>query len=297
MKRVYFILLIFLLVLGIGFIGYLKLTAFANNIDKPFSGESAYQFVVDQVHFGPRTPQSLAHQQVQEYIVRKLDEFGWQVKQQNVTYDGHEIHNIIASRGDTGPITLIGAHYDSRLYASEESCITLENQPVPGANDGASGVAVLLELARTLPSDIPGQIWLVFFDAEDQGRIEGWDWILGSRAFVQNMTEKPSRVVILDMIGDANLNIYQEKGSDPILTQQIWDTAAALGYSQNFINESRFSILDDHLPFVDAGIPAIDIIDFDYQWWHTTSDTVDKVSPESLEIIGKTITSWLESNP
>jgi glutaminyl-peptide cyclotransferase len=266
-------------------------------LPKQFSGESAYQFLLEQSKFGPRTPGSLSHQLTRKLIADTLDEFGWYVETPTNLYDGHEIHNIIARRGVSGPITLIGAHYDSRLYATEDPNPQSRGLPVPGANDGASGVAVLLELARTLPEIPNSQIWLVFFDAEDQGHIEGWEWILGSRAFVQNLSIKPSRVVILDMIGDANLNIYQEQGSDSTLNNQVWKAAADLGYSNIFINQSKYNILDDHTPFLEAGIPATDIIDIDYPWWHTTSDTSDKVSPASLEIVGKTIIHWLESNP
>jgi len=262
-----------------------------------FSGDSAYQFVVDQMKYGPRTPGSLAHKQVEYYIIQKLEDYGWQVETQILTIEGHAVINIIGKRGNSGEITLIGAHYDSRMVASEESSQILQSLPVPGANDGASGVAVLLELARTLP-ELPGrQIWLVFFDAEDQGHIPGWAWILGSKAYVQNMAIKPSKVVILDMIGDSDLTIYREQGSDANLTDQIWRSAAELGYSNTFIDKTKYSILDDHLPFIEAGIPAVDLIDFDYPWWHTTSDTADKVTPHSLEIVGKTIIHWLESNP
>jgi Iap family predicted aminopeptidase len=262
-----------------------------------FSGDSAYQFVLDQLKYGPRTPGSLAHQLTREYIAENLREYGWSVEMQQETYEGHELYNILARRGNSGPITLLGAHYDSRMLASEESCLALADQPVLGANDGASGVAVLLELARTLPQTESGQLWLVFFDGEDQGHIDDWGWIQGSRAFAKSMSQVPSRVVILDMIGDKDLQIYREIGSDSTLTDQIWQAAAELGYSDTFVNESKYSILDDHIPFLEAGIPAVDIIDFDYEWWHTTSDTSDKVSSESLEIIGKTITHWLETNP
>ncbi len=262
-----------------------------------FSGESAYQMVLDQTNFGPRTPASAAHQLTQQYITENLKSFGWKVEVQNVEFDGHLVNNIIARRGSNGEITLLGAHYDSRLYATEEIDESSKSLPVPGANDGASGVAVLLELARTLPTRDDQQVWLVFFDVEDQGRIEGWDWIIGSRAFVQNLTEQPDRVVILDMIGDADLQVYREKGSNPSLTDAIWDTAAQLGFEDTFINKEGYSILDDHVPFVEAGIPAVDIIDFDYPYWHTLNDTADKVTAESLEIIGLTITAWLQGIP
>ena len=204
-------------------------------------------------NIGPRTPGSVAHEQVQDYISNNLKKYGWQVETQKINVEGHDVFNIIGKRGNTGEITLLGAHYDSRFYATEETSQALQSLPVPGANDGASGVAVLLEIARTLP-ELPGrQIWLVFFDAEDQGRIEDWDWILGSKGFVQNIEVKPAKVVILDMIGDSDLNIYREQGSDPALTDQIWQSAADLGYSEYFINKAKYSILDDHLPFLEAG--------------------------------------------
>ena len=172
----------------------------------------------------------------------------------------------------------------------------LRTQPVPGANDGASGVAVLLELARTLPVDLPVQIWLVFFDAEDNGDIQGWDWIMGSSAFVASLEAKPDAAIIIDMIGDADLNLPIEQNSTPELVQQIWQTAKDLGYESVFLNQPGYSMLDDHTPFLQAGIPAVDIIDFDYPYWHTTQDTPDKVSAQSLEIIGNTLTQWLKNS-
>jgi Zn-dependent M28 family amino/carboxypeptidase len=166
------------------------------------------------------------------------------------------------------------------------------NAPVPGANDGASGVAVLLEMARTLPKDsIP--TWLVFFDAEDDGGIAGRDWIMGSQAFVAALTFHPKAAIIVDMVGDANLNIYIERNSNAALVSEIWGQAARLGFDQQFIPTVKYSMEDDHTPFLKAGIPAVDIIDFDYPYWHTAADTPDKVSPKSLEIVGETLRTWL----
>jgi Zn-dependent M28 family amino/carboxypeptidase len=153
-------------------------------------------------------------------------------------------------------------------------------------------VAVLLELARTLP-DKTVPLWLVFFDAEDNGRIEGWDWILGSRAFVEEVPMQPRAVVIVDMIGDADLNIYLEKNSNVKIRGEIWDTAATLGHGDVFINTEKHSMLDDHTPFLEAGLPAVDIIDFDYPYWHTTEDTPEKVSAESLQAVGDTLWHWV----
>jgi Zn-dependent M28 family amino/carboxypeptidase len=144
-----------------------------------------------------------------------------------------------------------------------------------------------------VPEDLPLNIWLVFFDGEDNGHISGWDWILGSREFVDKLEGKPDAVVILDMIGDRDLNIHFEKYSDPILSQEIWAIAQELGYSSQFIPYEKHRILDDHIPFLEAGIPSVDIIDFDFPYWHTTSDTIDKVSANSLKIVGETIYNWL----
>ena len=257
-----------------------------------FDGQRAYEDVKTQVEFGPRVPGTAGHAQIQEWIRSELEAAGWKVEIQESEALGHPIRNIVARRNDESPQIILGAHYDTRLYADNDPDSSNHREYVPGANDGASGVAVLLELARTLPEDT-APTWLVFFDAEDNGNIEGWDWILGSREFVRNNSFQPSAVVIVDMIGDADLNIYKEYNSNPELTDQIWNAAKSLGYESTFISDYKHSMLDDHTPFLEAGIPAVDIIDFDYPYWHTLQDTVDKVSAESLEIVGRTVWTWV----
>ena len=136
-------------------------------------------------------------------------------------------------------------------------------------------------------------MWLVFFDGEDNGNIPGWDWILGSRGFVERLEGKPDAAIIVDMIGDSDLNIYYEKNSDPELSKEIWGIADDLAYSGQFIPLEKHRILDDHVPFLEAGIKAVDIIDFNYPYWHTTMDTLEKVSPVSLKTVGETLRQWL----
>ena len=193
--------------------------------NEPFSGERAYQDVITQVEFGPRLPGSEAHTQTVDWIKTSLEADGWQVEIQESIYQGQTVRNVVARAGSGAPLLLIGAHYDSRILADQDPDPANHSQPVPGANDGASGVGVLMELGRVLPgrlaqlNETPGQVWLVFFDAEDNGRIPGWDWIMGSRMFVEQMTGKPDAVVIVDMIGDADLNAYLEKNSDQQLTR------------------------------------------------------------------------------
>jgi Zn-dependent M28 family amino/carboxypeptidase len=257
-----------------------------------FDGQRAYADVQTQVAFGARLPGSEGHAQVQEWIGAELVKAGWTVEVQESEALGHPIRNIVAKRSDEPPQILIGAHYDSRMFADNDPDPAQHTSFVPGANDGASGVAVLLELARSLPNEtVP--VWLVFFDAEDNGRIEGWDWILGSREFVKNNPIQPRAAIIVDMIGDADLNIYKERNSNPDLTDEIWAVAKELGHESKFIPEYKHSMLDDHTPFLEAGIPAVDIIDFDYPYWHTVQDTPDKVSAESLQAVGETVRAWV----
>jgi Zn-dependent M28 family amino/carboxypeptidase len=262
-----------------------------------FDGQRALSLIEDQVAFGPRIPGAPGHAQAVTWMQENLHAAGWSTEIQEATMMGHPIKNIIARReGEDGaPWIILGAHYDTRIYADRDPDPQQRDQPVPGANDGASGVAVLLELARVLPEAYPGTVWLVFFDAEDNGDIQGWDWILGSRAFVDSLEGQPDAVVIVDMIGDADLNIKMEPSSDANLTAEIWSHAAKLGYEEYVQPVLGPRILDDHTPFLRAGIPAVDIIDFDYRYWHTTEDTLDKVSAESLQVVGDTLIAWLKS--
>ena len=257
-----------------------------------FDGQRALADVETQVAFGPRTPDSSGHAQALEWTQSELSAAGWDSRIQSAEMLGHPIQNIIAYRGEEPPKIILGVHYDTRMIADNDPDPTQRTEPVPGANDGASGVAVLLELARVLPKE-SAPVWLVFFDTEDNGRIEGWDWILGSQVFVRELEFHPEAVLIVDMIGDADQNIYIERNSNPKLVKEIWDIASELGYEESFIPEPKYSMFDDHTPFLQAGIPAIDIIDFDYPYWHTTGDTVDKVSAESLESVGTTLQEWI----
>ncbi len=264
-----------------------------HHLNPTFNAERAYDDLLFQVNQGPRIPGSLSHQKTGDWIKAELEKNGWDTSIQHTTQQGQPVRNIIGKRGSQRPWIILGAHYDSRQLADQDPEITNQRLPVPGANDGASGVAVLLELARILPPALDQEIWIVFFDAEDQGNIPGWDWILGSKAFVQSLQTYPDDVVIIDMVGDENLNLYLEKNSNSDLSNKIWGIAASLGYESNFIPEYKYRILDDHLPFIEKGISAVDIIDFDYPYWHTASDTSDKTSSKSLKIVGDTLYSWL----
>ncbi|PKN84451.1 MAG: hypothetical protein CVU46_14100 [Chloroflexi bacterium HGW-Chloroflexi-8] len=288
-KKILFLVIILVLII------FILIKFFAINKEELiFSGENALELVKTQVNFGPRIPGSEAHQMTVELIQTKLQVNGWTVEIQNDKNGDYKIQNVIGKSGHAdSPWIILAAHYDSRFFADQDPNAENHNAPVPGANDGASGTAILLELARIIPKDLEKNIWLVFFDAEDQGNIQNWDWILGSKSFVDQLEGKPDKVVIIDMVGDADLNLYYEKNSYPELSKEIWDVAKQNGFDQSFIPQYKFNILDDHIPFINKGIKAIDIIDFDYPYWHTINDTSDKVSPESLYAVGQTLNQWL----
>ncbi len=270
------------------------------NGPRTFSGERALGDVVTQVAFGPRTPGSAGHADFVAWAQTQFEDAGWQVEIQRVG-EGGEIQNIVATReslADEKSWLIIGAHYDTRLLADQDSDPANRGQPGPGANDGASGVAVLLELARVLP-DLPDKnIWLVLFDGEDNGEIDGREWALGSAGFVAGLPELsggrlPAGVVIIDMIGDADLNIHLETNSNTALSAAIWSAAARQGHAGQIIPLPKYSMLDDHTAFLQADIPAALLIDFDYPYWHTLGDTPDKLSAASLFAVGDTLLAWL----
>lgn len=261
-----------------------------------FDGHLAYEQVLAQVAFGPRPTGSEAGWATGDFIIAELNKMGWQAEPQEFLFMGVQSRNIIGHKeGSSGPVIIISAHYDTRPAADQDPDPTRRGEPIEGGNDGASGVAVLLELARVLNSEkLKNDVWLAFFDAEDRGRLDGWPFSVGARYMAENLTVNPQSVVVLDMIGDADQQLYYEQNSTAELSKQIWAVAAELGYEANFIPEFKYTIIDDHLPFLERLIPAVDIIDFDYAYWHTVEDTADKVSPESLERVGRTLQVWLE---
>jgi glutaminyl-peptide cyclotransferase len=271
-----------------------------------FDGTRAYQHVTAQMNFGARPAGSAAARATGDYILARLAESGWQTETQEFTYRNVPIRNIIGKRAQgRGPLILVGAHYDTRPRADQDP--NNPNAPVPGANDGASGVAVLLELARVLDaSKLQNEVWLVFFDAEDNGELNAcalipppcdttpWNWSVGAEYLAARLRAQPQAVVIVDMIGDADQNIYYEQTSDKALQEELWRIAARLGYTRQFIAQPKWAMLDDHTPFLARGIRAVVLIDFDYPYWHTTQDTADKVSGSSLERVGRVLQTWLE---
>ncbi|TKJ31633.1 MAG: hypothetical protein CEE40_01030 [Chloroflexi bacterium B3_Chlor] len=255
-----------------------------------FDGERAYQYALDQCAIGPRPPGSEAGWMTGEYIIDQLQGLGWEVDTQAFRYEGVPLRNIIGKFGQ-GPVVILGAHYDTRPVADRDP--EHSDEPILGGNDGASGVAVLLELAAVLPQhQLSNEVWLAFFDAEDSGRLDGWPWCVGSTYVAEELAVEPAYVIVVDMVGDRDQQLCFEGNSDVALRETLWEIAADRGYDE-FIPQVRHTVIDDHLPFARKGIPAVDIIDFDYPYWHTVEDTCERVGPESLERVGRVLEEFL----
>jgi Zn-dependent M28 family amino/carboxypeptidase len=273
-----------------------------------------------QVAFGPRVPDTAAHDACRDYLVSELKKTADSVQVQHFehrrivhpsqyratlrltktqpipTTGTLPMDNIVAVINGTDgkpPKLLLCAHWDSRPTADQEESADDRLKPIAGANDGASGVAVLLELSRVLHAKRPAQgVILALFDGEDLGPDLG-DMLLGAKYYAKNpVPNKPAEGILLDMIGDSDLAIYKEGYSldaNRTLTDTIFAAAGKLGYSKQFVSEVKYTMQDDHVPLILAGIPTVDLIDFDYPYWHTLKDTPERCSPASLEAVGKTL--------
>lgn len=282
-----------------------------------FSADSAYAFVERQVAFGPRVPNTEAHRRAGDWLASRLRESGASVTEQRMrlrAFDGTmlDARNILGRYNpDSSERVLLLAHWDCRPWADEDPDPALRDKPVDGANDGASGVGVLLEIARQLGLKAPEKgVDILFVDAEDWGSAgDEESWALGARYFVENPPEKgysPRQIVLLDMVGGENALFHREYFSEvnaPGLNDALWHCAARLGYGDRFINRIGTAVTDDHTQFIAAGYPAIDIIEY-YPGeggsfnprWHTSRDNMEGISAATLGIVGTTVMTWLREN-
>lgn len=264
-----------------------------------FDAERAFAYLKKQCEFGPRPPGSPPHKATQHYLFTELQKFANRVSRQAYEFETEgqtlQMNNILAQFGpQRGETLLLAAHWDTRPIADHDPNPENRSKPILGANDGASGVAVLLEIARILKvHPPPRRVFVVLFDGEDYGRTVDTMFI-GSRYFAQNMGEwKPDYGILLDMVGDKDLQLPIERFSwqaNREFTEAIWQRAAELGLTP-FQPRLGAAIMDDHVPLIQAGIPMVNIIDFNYPHWHTLEDTVDKCSAKSLEVVGTLVLS------
>ncbi|MBW3623283.1 MAG: M28 family peptidase [Armatimonadetes bacterium] len=268
-----------------------------------FDGNRAFDLLKRQCDFGPRPVGTLAHEKTRAYLIQAMQQVSDKTEVQDFDWSNkgktYRLTNVIGVLNpEAKQKVMIAAHWDTRPTAEMDPVAANRSKPILGANDGASGVAVVLELARVLKAKRPdvGVIYMLF-DGEDVGPSLD-NMFLGAKYFAKNMgAYRPDKMILVDMVGDANLSVYKEMNSlnsDRALVDRVWSTAARLGYGSQFPNEVGYTILDDHIPMQQAGVPSIDLIDFHYpdksnRYWHTQEDTVDKCSPDALKAVGRTV--------
>ncbi len=300
-----------------------------------FSSDSAYAYIERQMAFGPRVPNSNAHMQCAVWLIEQLKAFGAEVELQkgfmpDYKGDNQQIYNIIGhftpvqrdSSAHTSARILLGAHYDTRPWCDEEEDYSERFYNVPGANDGASGVGVLLEVARQLgqrmsvsDSGLSAPVDIIFFDCEDMGTPRVYTgaeredtWCLGSQLWATNYAKNSAAVysygIILDMVGAPDAVFPLEMYSTQYASNyqhQIWRAAEQLGYGAMFSKQQSYPITDDHyyINYI-AGIPCVDVIHYDIRnatgfphWWHTRNDNMDNISKSTLQAVGEVVMSLL----
>ena len=314
-------------------------------ISRPsFSSDSAYAYIERQMAFGPRVPNSNAHMQCAVWLIEQLKAFGAEVELQkgfmpDYKGDNQQIYNIIGhftpvqrdSASHVSARILLGAHYDTRPWCDEEDDYSDRFYNVPGANDGASGVGVLLEVARQIGLRISNSeqsersnspqgglstpVDIIFFDCEDMGTPRVYTgaeredtWCLGSQLWATNYAKNQTAVysfgIILDMVGAPDAVFPLEMYSTQYASNyqhQIWRAAEQLGYGAMFSKQQSYPITDDHyyINYI-AGIPCVDVIHYDIRnatgfphWWHTRNDNMDNISKSTLQAVGEVVMSQL----
>jgi len=297
-----------------------------NNIatELNFNQDNAYIYLQDQLNINNthyRVPGTIGREECAQYFISKFQNISSSISImiQNFTIHSTKCQNLLFKINENkSNIVILGAHYDSRAKATKDPDLTKRSDPIPGANDGASGSAVLLELASVLfqqRDDLNCQLWFVFFDAEDQGEdsggygIEGWDWCEGSKRFTKDInmfydSEKESFdcMILLDMVGGINLQFIAEQYSSSSLVDELFDIGRGLGYTYEYPSiRTSSSVLDDHYYFAELGIPTADLIinfwnDPKWPYHHTLNDDITFISTHSLGVTGSTIEQFVYNN-
>ena len=317
LNRIFYILLTVMLISC----GTAEKKADASGQNKPevevpdFNADSCMKFLKAQVDFGPRVPGTVQHRNTCDYLKGILNGYTADVtvqQESTVTAKGEKIpvYNIFARFGQQKNRILLLAHWDTRPWADEDPTPTAHSKPIDGANDGASGVAVLLELARLMSEKCPANVGvdILLVDAEDSG-VEGDDesWCLGTKIWVKNSpyssAEMPEYAILLDMVGGRDAVFHREFFSDYYarsIVDKVWSMAMSSGYSSRFVNQTGGAITDDHVVLNKNGIRTIDIIENNNSQtgsfnptWHTLDDNIRNIDPATLKAVGQVVANCI----
>lgn len=286
-------------------------------VEVTFDADSAYSYVARQVAFGPRVPNTIAHRQCGEWLSAELKKRGLKVIEQPAelkAFDGTKLNalNIFGQYNpDKEDRMLLLAHWDCRPWADQDPNPANRKTPIDGANDGASGVGVILEIARQLSLLKPDKgVDVLFVDAEDWGT-EGDEqsWAMGARYFMEHLPIEnyaPREAILLDMVGGKDAVFCREYFSEqaaPRLAQSLWGIAESLGHGAMFLNRFGGAVTDDHVQLISHGIPTVDIIEYHPEDevgfdpnWHTLNDNLDGIDPATLQAVGETVLTYIITN-
>lgn len=303
------LVLVATLLAAVAFFGYLGYGLLRPEvINEPFSGERALASAERVLSFGPRTTGTESSAKMSNWLIEQLRLMGWDVVIQpfsvQETVTGRNIVAVRSHSQPGSPVALVATNYDTRLAADADPDVANQLRSTPGANGSASGVAVLLELARTLNVEATGHtVCLAFFDAEQNGGLPGWEPALGSSLFLRSLPgsvprcASPRLVVNLAHPGAADQRFYQDETADPALQASLWQTARNLDYGEWFVEEARPVPPGTQTGFLEAGLPLVNLAGLDDPTLNTMADTLDRLSAETLQRVGMTLETWLETRP
>jgi hypothetical protein len=289
---------LFALLLSLGYLAWLgwgMLPSAPQEEGRGFDGARALALAGDQCEIGPRPAGSSRAWRTADMILSELDRQGWKTAVEEYAVGNLQLRNVAGLAGDEGPLVVIATHYDTPSVSDRDGDPGRQDEPSPGANDGASGVAVLLELARALDvTRLHHRVWLVFLDGEADAGLPAWEELSGARRFVRN--RHPAAVIYLDMVGGADALFPQSPDAEDLLQSQLWKLAARMGYDDRYLPETGPVVQDAHTVFLASGIPTAEIIQPDYPYARTVADVCNKLDAESLKSVGALLESYLENN-
>ena len=282
-------------ILALGYLAWLGWGLLPGNqeADDGFNGERALSWAQAQCELGPRPAGSEEAVMAGDMIIKQLDDLGWTTRVQKFDYEGVPLRNIVAMTGEDGPLLVIAAHYDTRFRSDRDPDLDKRAEPSPGANDGASGVGALLELARALDRDrLQHQVWLVFLDGEANGGLPGWETGVGAAKLAEAV--HPDAFIYLNLVGGENARFPKLPDATDLLQDQLWAVAEKLELAGVFVDDLGPAIDDAHTIFLKAGVPSAAILQPDYPYFRTTEDDCNRLDAASLQNVGALLEFYLE---